>query len=395
MRTVALLIAGMTLLHAISVRAHTWRVDPFGSGDFVSIQDAVDAATDGDEIIVSPGIYHESIDLLGKAIEVRGEAGAGRTLVDAGGEGSAIRVRFTPGGAPRIAGLTLTGGNGTVLRDRDGRFGGGILVELASPLVEECVIKANEANNGGGVFVVSGSPRFVRCSVIANSAGTGGGGAVELDGGAVFEQCEILDNAAVFGGGVDLYRSRARFDRCRFRGNRALEGGGARIQGRGDAASVFRQGLFDGNSAEAGGALLVRDGAFILTESTLALNESGPAGGSLEIDSGIGRVERTIVAGDRVGAALKCGSFEGETTCTLYHGRVSQNDLCGDLDRVLIADPLFCDPDRGDFSLRSDSPALPGQGPEGCGRIGLLGVGCEAPTPNSFRRWGEIRALFR
>ncbi len=40
-------------------------------GDFPTIQAAIDAAMDGDEVEVHPGTYNENINLLGKAITVR------------------------------------------------------------------------------------------------------------------------------------------------------------------------------------------------------------------------------------------------------------------------------------------------------------------------------------
>jgi hypothetical protein len=40
----------------------------------------------------------------------------------------------------------------------------------------------------------------------------------------------------------------------------------------------------------------------------------------------------------------------------------------------IAADPLFCDPETGDFSLREGSPCLPDR--EGEERIGALGKGC-------------------
>ena len=40
-------------------------------GDYPTIQGAIDAAFNGDAIVVAPGTYNETIDLLGKAIRIR------------------------------------------------------------------------------------------------------------------------------------------------------------------------------------------------------------------------------------------------------------------------------------------------------------------------------------
>ncbi|MBT8486771.1 MAG: hypothetical protein KJO43_14415, partial [Phycisphaerae bacterium] len=57
--------------------------------DFPTIQAAIDAAVDGDQVLVSPGTYLEQIDLLGKAIRVEGVDGAAVTTIDAEGNGTA------------------------------------------------------------------------------------------------------------------------------------------------------------------------------------------------------------------------------------------------------------------------------------------------------------------
>ena len=41
------------------VCARTWYVEQDGSGDFTVIQDAVDAAGDGDTVAIGPGRYEE------------------------------------------------------------------------------------------------------------------------------------------------------------------------------------------------------------------------------------------------------------------------------------------------------------------------------------------------
>ncbi|HWW60827.1 MAG TPA: hypothetical protein VN181_05605, partial [Thermoanaerobaculia bacterium] len=49
---------------------------------FASIQAAVVASVNGDVVLVAPGTYRESLDLLGKQITVRGSGGAAVTILD-------------------------------------------------------------------------------------------------------------------------------------------------------------------------------------------------------------------------------------------------------------------------------------------------------------------------
>ncbi len=52
---------------------------------YCSIQTAIDAAVDTDEILVARGTYFESIDFLGKAITLRSSDGAVVTIIDSTG----------------------------------------------------------------------------------------------------------------------------------------------------------------------------------------------------------------------------------------------------------------------------------------------------------------------
>ena len=52
-------------------------------GDFPTIQAAIDAASEDDEIRVGPGTYNESIDFIGKAVRVYSTDGADVTVIDA------------------------------------------------------------------------------------------------------------------------------------------------------------------------------------------------------------------------------------------------------------------------------------------------------------------------
>ena len=71
-------------------------------------------------------------------------------------------------------------------------------------------------------------------------------------------------------------------------------------------------------------------------------------------------------------------------TCTDIHGNADGDwvfpleDLLGQNGNI-CQDPLFCDPENGDFTLAEGSPCLPGVHPD-CGLMGAHGVGCGAPS---------------
>ena len=228
------------LLTASASAQTTWYVDvngtPPGSGTladpYTSIQHAIaqPATEGGDTILVAPGTYAESLDLLGKAITVRGTAGASATIVDAGGSGS---VATFVNGEPSVTvleGLTLTGGEGT------GTFpftsGGGIYCVGSSPSLVDLVVRNNIATTAPGVYLESSFARFDGCVIDDNEyppyllspPGDGGGILATADSLPFVLDCEITRNVAFQnGGGVSgpgLYVSST------ITGNVAYRGGG-------------------------------------------------------------------------------------------------------------------------------------------------------------------------
>ena len=57
----------LCLCLAASAQSATWYVERDSSGDFIVIQDAVEAAADGDTISIGPGRYDEFVDVVGPA----------------------------------------------------------------------------------------------------------------------------------------------------------------------------------------------------------------------------------------------------------------------------------------------------------------------------------------
>ena len=131
-------------------------------GDFPTIQDAVNAAIDGDEIVVAPGTYNELIDFLGMAITVRSSGGPAVTSIDGTGlAGSVVTCIAGEGPSTVLLGFTITGGNLDA--------GGGMFNIFSSPTVTNCVFSGNTGDLAGGMLNFASDPTVTSCTFSGNS----------------------------------------------------------------------------------------------------------------------------------------------------------------------------------------------------------------------------------
>lgn len=204
--------------------AATLVVDPGGSGDAVEIQSAVDAASDGDTVLVKRGEYviREPLDLNRlhdpedpstpslKNIILRSEEGAAVTIIRMDPSPLDPRrssVLVASKGESRdsvVEGFTLQGGGGS--QKGSSRQGGGVSCAMDSGLtLRDCVIQRNTADWGGGVSCSSFSHiELTHCVVTANVAGTGGAVYCGLQSVVTLTHCTIAGNVARRGGGLFL-----------------------------------------------------------------------------------------------------------------------------------------------------------------------------------------------
>lgn len=112
--------------------------------DHPTIQAAINAANDGDEVVVAQGVYLELINFLGKAIIVRSSAGAGTTIINGNGAGIVVTCQTGEGPDTVLQGFTIVGG-------RSAGYGGGMFCGYASPTIMDCVFRMNEAAVGNGM----------------------------------------------------------------------------------------------------------------------------------------------------------------------------------------------------------------------------------------------------
>ena len=156
-----LIIAGSLTL---PLQAITITVADSGA-DYTSIQAAIDAANNGDEIIVSPGTYLENINFNGKAITLRSASGdPADTIIDGGGSDTVVTCDSGETSTTVLDGFTITNGSAT--------YAGGIENDFSSPTVSNCTFSGNTTNDEGGGMLNydNSSPTVTNCILSGNSA---------------------------------------------------------------------------------------------------------------------------------------------------------------------------------------------------------------------------------
>jgi len=176
--------------------------------DQPTIQAGIDAAVNGDTVLVAPGTYVENIDFLGKAITVKSKWGPKVTIIDGGNPsnpdyGSCVYFGNGEGPDSALKRFTLTNGTGSD-PDGDSYFaGGGVCCDSASPTIADCIITGNAADVSGGIYCGDSSPTITNNIVSENTAVYGGGGIDCFDSSPTITNNTICGNmASNKGGGI-------------------------------------------------------------------------------------------------------------------------------------------------------------------------------------------------
>jgi len=252
------------------------------SCSYTRIQDAIDAADDGDVIVVKPGRYFENISFKGKALTVRStEEDPSFTIIDGNNSDSVVRFENGEQADSILEGFTI----------KNGFYenGGGILVKesddavVSRPTIKNCRIINNTAlETGGGIAILRGEPYIINCYIQGNTAKLGAGISMQTFSAPDLRNVIIESNSAEeSGGGLFIHASSPLLTLMTISQNKAvLRGGGIYIL---DAfpGQMTNLMVVDNRSSDGGGMYLKNVSSAFITYSTIADNKASDSGDGL------------------------------------------------------------------------------------------------------------------
>ncbi len=186
MKTILLILSLLILTTYYSLlNSNLWEIKQDGTGDFTTITEGIDAAVDGDTLLVYPGVYYENINYWGKNIVITSLYGIEsddrslirETVIDGMQRETVVRFENNESNDAVLNGLTITNGYSNNHID-----GGGISIFArsaalaSSPTISNCIITDNISHMyGGGISVRRSAARIIDCLIEKNRAHAGAG----------------------------------------------------------------------------------------------------------------------------------------------------------------------------------------------------------------------------
>ena len=420
---IAWAVASLMMLGTLPAAATEWYVDPDGPTPWIHYY--LSFAVDGDTILLGNGTFsgelNRNVDFMGKRITIMSDSDdPSACVIDAGGAGRGFIFDSGEDATSVLRGVTIRSGHAL--------DGGGVFIgEDASPTIGNCVFEDCWAENkGGGLYCASGSVgQLTDCEIRDCYSWNPGGGLYAYEASLILHGC-LFDgciagwpNGESSGGGISAGDCQLQVDDCEFVCCSGISGGAMSV-GQHSGPQVISGCRFAHNAAFTGGALSLDNlsGGTLVEGCLFEVNNCYEEIGVVTLEGGQSEVRGCTFVGNNGGDAYATGG-DLLIESTILFGTAWKSAI-GTADRASItriccnmfggsyggvepengnfsADPLFCDASTGNFTLRSDSPCLPGNHPDAadCGLIGAFGEGCPGPTAADYTSWGSVKTMFR
>ncbi len=365
------LLIGIFILQATAAFSEgTIRYVP---SQYDTIQDAINACVDGDEVVIATGRYrgagNHDLNFGGRAITVRSADPndpniVAATIVDPNGTQAephrGFKFHSGEGSGSVVWGVTITNGYGPeeeILPILIVSAGGAIFCDGSAPKIKSCIITDNFAGWGGGICCTwYSSPTISNCKISGNTADRGGAIDCHFSSNPTISNCKITGNTTGWrGGGIFLANdSNPTIINCTISDNQTNEMGGG-ICCTQYSRPTIRNCTISGNSAHSGGGIMSgANGSNATISNCILWGDTGVVGAEIALR---GTSTVTISYSDVEGGRAGVGLLGSGNTLNWGIGNMDVNPN--------FVDPDNPNPSERDYHLLPSSPCINAGDPGG------------------------------
>ena len=187
----------------VSATANAATANGTSANPYASIQAAINAAQNGDRILVGKGTYLENLQIKDKSLNIVSTAGPDHTTIQSTSSASVLLYEGAGSNGGTLNGFTITGGAG--FRGGYNQYGGGVDIYLPAGSamdIKNCVIRDNDNGSitfGGGVHISGGGTLNITNSLIRDNYAWANGGAILVEGAnLVMDSSTVVNNRSPF-----------------------------------------------------------------------------------------------------------------------------------------------------------------------------------------------------
>ena len=292
-KLVLLLIVLCSLTHARTINV---------PADFETIQGGINAAANGDTVLVAPQVYYENVDLSGKSIVLAsryilsGDSTViNNTVIDGGNIGAVVRIIDSPDLCPEVNGFTIQ--NGKWEGDDPPLFGNGLICISSTCRLKNLKIHSNEGFMSGGFYFRNAKVEMEKSEITDNLGKSYGyaesGGLYALNSTIYMKNVVMRGNRGDYSGACYLHESDLYCENVEFIENVGVDGVGCIWLEKNQKMQLVACDFIENRGYQYGVMQVNQGGKIVLDSCNINDNTAGECGGfNLNADTVIIRNSR-------------------------------------------------------------------------------------------------------